>query len=49
MTAAEPRHVSELVALLVTRAPDEVAEMLRETDPAWFARLLEAAREDSPL
>jgi hypothetical protein len=49
MTAAEPRHVSELVALLVKWAPEEVAEMLRQTDPAWFERLIEAAREDSSL
>ena len=43
---AEPKHVSELVGLLVKRMPEEeVAELLRLTDAAWFDRLV-AAREE---
>ncbi len=43
LAATEPKHVSELVALLVKREPEEVAEMLRLTDAAWFNRLKAAA------
>jgi hypothetical protein len=46
LAAVEPKHVSELVALIVQREPEEVAEMLRQTNPEWFARLL-AAREEA--
>jgi hypothetical protein len=40
VAVAEPKHVSELVTLLVKQAPEQVAEMLRLTDPACFDRLL---------
>jgi hypothetical protein len=45
--ASEPKHVSELVKLLVRRTPKEVAEMLHRTDPTWFADLLAAMQEEA--
>jgi hypothetical protein len=43
---AEPKSGWELVTLLARREPEEVAEMLRQTDRAWLKRLLAAMREE---